>query len=123
MDKQWNIQQISEHTGLSAHTLRYYEKIGLMRHVSRDASGYRQYTEADLSWLEFLIRLRDMGMPIAQMKRYAQLRSQGDSTVTERRRLLEEHHHQVKRHIEELLEHAGSIEKKILLYKRMEEGT
>ncbi len=57
------IEQVAECTGLSAHTLRYYEQIGLLDHVGRATSGHRCYAAKDLAWLEFLTRLRATGMP------------------------------------------------------------
>ena len=82
---------MSEASGVSLHTLRYYEKEGLLTAVERGANGYRKYSAADMEWLEFLMRLRAMGMPISRMKRYSELRSQGDGTIAERRRMLELH--------------------------------
>ncbi|WP_458117388.1 MerR family transcriptional regulator [Bacillus sp. PK3-130] len=91
MEKLFTIQQIAKMTKLSAHTLRYYEKIGLLNEVSRDANGYRKYTESDISWINFLIRLRITGMSVADMKRFSDLRNQGESTVSKRLELLELH--------------------------------
>ncbi len=64
MENLFSIQQIASMTGLSTHTLRYYEKIGLIKNVQRDQTGYRQYTDVDLAWIQFLIRLRVTGMPM-----------------------------------------------------------
>ncbi|WP_308737511.1 MerR family transcriptional regulator [Paenibacillus sp. AR247] len=88
MENQYTIQQLSQKTGLSVHTLRYYERIGLLEGVPRDEHGYRLYRESDLLWVEFLMRLRGTGMPISEMKRFSDLRSEGDSTITERREML-----------------------------------
>ena len=87
------IAQVAEATGLSTHTLRYYERIGLLDSVQRRDNGHRVFRAEDMTWLEFLLRLRDTGMPIAQMQAYAALRRQGDSleSVSARQRLLELH--------------------------------
>ncbi|MBL4777908.1 MULTISPECIES: MerR family transcriptional regulator [Ralstonia] len=87
------IAQVAEATGLSTHTLRYYERIGLLDSVQRRENGHRVFRAEDMTWLEFLLRLRDTGMPIAQMQAYAALRRQGDSleSVSARQRLLELH--------------------------------
>ncbi|WP_316684063.1 MerR family transcriptional regulator [Ralstonia holmesii] len=87
------IAQVAEATGLSTHTLRYYERIGLLDSVQRRDNGHRVFRTEDMRWLEFLLRLRDTGMPIAQMQEYAALRRQGDSleSVSARQRLLESH--------------------------------
>ncbi|AIQ62352.1 MerR family transcriptional regulator [Paenibacillus stellifer] len=121
MNKTLNIREMSELTGLTAHTLRYYEKAGLLAPVSRDGQGYRSYTERDVEWVRFLRLLRDMDMPIQEMKRYSDLRSAGDSTVTERRLMLEEHQERVRRQLERLKEDMEKVEDKIRLYKQMEE--
>ncbi|MBY9078553.1 MerR family transcriptional regulator [Paenibacillus sp. HN-1] len=112
---------MSELTGLTAHTLRYYEKAGLLAPVSRDAQGYRSYTERDVEWVRFLRLLRDMDMPIQEMKRYSDLRSEGDSTVTKRRLMLEAHQERVRRQLERLKEDMEKVEDKIRLYRQMEE--
>ena len=87
------IREVAEATGLSTHTLRYYERIGLLDSVQRRENGHRVFRAEDMTWLEFLLRLRDTGMPIAQMQAYAALRRQGDSleSVSARQRLLELH--------------------------------
>lgn len=121
MDKQFTIQQISQITGLTAHTLRYYEKIGLLDGVARNESGYRNYGESDLLWIDFLIRLRETGMPISEMKRFSDLRSQGEATIKERRTRLELHQYKVTKQIEDLKENLLKIEHKITYYKALEE--
>ena len=79
----YSISQFAERLGISADTLRYYEKEGLLA-PQRNASGYRVYSERDEIWFGFLKRLKDTGMPMAQIKRYAQLREAGDATLAER---------------------------------------
>lgn len=75
-----SIGQFAARTGLSADTLRYYEKIGLLRHVARDASGFRVYGPRDLEWIGFILRLKDTGMALDDIIRYADLRECGDTT-------------------------------------------
>lgn len=116
----YTIQQISEMTGLSVHTLRYYEKIGLLNDVSRNDSGYRQYNKADLSWINFLVRLRATGMPIRDMKLYSDLRNEGEATIVMRRKLLENHQQYVLHQIKELKSNFYNIEEKIEYYKNLE---
>ena len=76
----FTIAQVATLSGLSAHTLRYYERIGLLDPVARVHGGQRRYDAKDLAWLAFLQRLRATGMPIRDMQRYAELRRQGEST-------------------------------------------
>lgn len=120
MENSFSIQQVAIMTGLSTHTLRYYEKIGLIKNVQRDQTGYRQYTDFDLAWIQFLIRLRVTGMPMLKMKQFSDLRQQGDSTITARKELLEEHYKDVLGKIEELELNSQRIEEKIAHYKKLE---
>ena len=96
------IGQLARRSGLSAHTLRYYERIGLLPRADRDGSGQRDYDVSILIWIEFLRRLKTTGMPIREMLRYAALRERGPATGAERRALLEAHRETVRAHIEEL---------------------
>jgi len=121
MEKRLTIQQIANVTGLSVHALRYYEKMGLLEGVARNELGYRQFSEADLSWIDFLLCLRDLGMTINEMKHYSDLRSQGASTLYSRRKLLETHHEKVTVQIQERQQNLRKIEEKITLYKGLEE--
>jgi DNA-binding transcriptional MerR regulator len=77
--------------GFSLDTLRYYERVGLLDGIDRAPSGHRRFRDQDLEWLGVLRCLRDTGMPIAQMRRYAELARGGQATLAERMRLLTEH--------------------------------
>ncbi|WP_379163729.1 MerR family transcriptional regulator [Paenibacillus sp. sgz5001063] len=121
MNNLLTIQEMSRLTGLSAHTLRYYEKVGMLEGVSRNEQGYRTYSEADVSWVQFLVILRELDIPIREMKRYSDLRSQGPSTVHERRLMLEAHESRVQQQMRKLGENLGKIADKIQYYKGMEE--
>ena len=116
------IEQVAERTGLSAHTLRYYERIGLLDPVGRATSGHRRYAAKDLAWIEFLTRLRATGMPIRHMQKFTALRRQGDSTIAKRRALLEAHQQMVQTHIEELQQNLEAINQKIEKYYQGEEN-
>jgi len=120
MENLFIIQQIASMTGLSTHALRYYEKIGLIKNVQRAQTGYRQYTDFDLAWIQFLIRLRVTGMPMLKMKQFSDLRQKGESTITARKELLEEHYKDVLGKIEELELNSHRIEEKIAHYKKLE---
>jgi DNA-binding transcriptional MerR regulator len=118
------IQQVAKETDLSVHTLRYYERIGLISPVSRASNGHRRYTTDDVGWFGFLKKLRATGMPIAKMKQYADLQRQGDDTLVERLALLKEHGRDVKRRIRELQDNLTVIESKVNYYSSvLEEST
>jgi DNA-binding transcriptional MerR regulator len=99
---QYTISEVSALTGLSAHTLRWYERIGLMPHVDRSHTGQRRFTNGDLDWLAFVGKLRLTGMPVADMVTYAELVRAGDHTYPERKALLEATRLDVRRRIAEL---------------------
>lgn len=110
------IGELSAKTGLSAHTIRYYERIGLLPFAMRDASGQRSYDTSILKWIEFLSRLKATGMPIRNMQRYAKLREQGDSTNEERQNLLIKHRESVRSHMTELQASLLVLDEKINSY-------
>lgn len=113
------IQQVSEATGLSEHTLRYYERIGLIHPISRAGNGHRRYHPSDVGWIDFLNKLRATGMSIQQMQQYAELQREGDRTLPQRVEMLKEHHQEVEARIEALTEHLKLISYKIELYSEM----
>lgn len=101
---------------MSAHTLRYYERIGLLPYAHRDGSKQREYDAAILTWIEFIGRLRTTGMPIRDMLRYAALRNRGPATEAERRTLLRIHRDTVRAHVVELNASLLVLDKKIAGY-------
>ena len=112
------IAEAAESLGLTADTLRYYEKDGLLlRPVPRDGSGHRRYDEADLRWIELVTRLRSTGMPIRDVRRYADLVRAGDGNEEERLALLQAHRDEVRRQLAEVTAHLGAIDLKIALYE------
>ena len=114
------IQKVAHQTGLSIDTLRYYERIGLLEPVGRTESGHRRYTPQDLAWIDLLIRLRDTGMPLAQMVHFARLRRQGDATLTERRLMLEEHQRALEARMRITEQHMAALQHKIASLKAHE---
>jgi DNA-binding transcriptional MerR regulator len=112
----FTIQEVAEITDLSAHTLRYYEKIGLLEHISRHENGHRRYAEEDLGWIHFLKLLRATGMPIQQMQVFMDFARQGDSTIPDRIEVLSKHRQQLAAHIAELQDHMGHLDRKIAYY-------
>ncbi|MFH6786517.1 MULTISPECIES: MerR family transcriptional regulator [Methylobacterium] len=110
------IGELARHSGLSTHTLRYYEKIGLLPYASRDRSKQRDYDAAILSWIAFLRRLKTTGMPIRDMLRYASLREGGRGTEADRRALLEAHRDRVRAQVAELQACLLALDAKIAGY-------
>jgi DNA-binding transcriptional MerR regulator len=113
-----NMQRFSELSGLSPHTLRYYEKIGLLKHIQRNSSGHRVYSSKDLTWVEFIVRLKETAMPLADILQYARLREQGSTSLFARQALLEAHQLQLKQHIEQQRTHLQALQHKISLYQQ-----
>ncbi|MER5808864.1 MerR family transcriptional regulator [Streptomyces sp. NPDC002033] len=112
----YTISEVEARTGLTQHTLRWYERIGLMPHVDRSHSGQRRFTDKDLGWLAFVGKLRATGMSVADMVRYAELVREGDHTVDERRELLEHTRREVRARIAELSDALGVLDYKIEMY-------
>jgi len=112
-----SIAEAADATGLTPDTLRYYERDGLMlRPVGRSATGHRRYTDADLGWINLLNCLRGTGMPIRDVRRYAELVRGGDGNEQARLDLLRAHRVQVLAQLAEVQEHLGAIDRKIGIY-------
>jgi DNA-binding transcriptional MerR regulator len=114
------IGELGKRSGLSAHTIRYYERIGLLPYADRDRSGQRDYDVSILVWIEFLHRLKTTGMPIREMLRYAELRQRGVETEAQRRALLEQHRERVRAHVGELQDCLLVLDAKIAGYAGVE---
>ncbi|WP_440072335.1 MerR family transcriptional regulator [Streptosporangium sp. OZ121] len=108
--------QVVEETGFSLDTLRYYERIGLLEPIGRNAAGQRRFTQEDVGWLGMIRCLRDTGMPIAEMLRFAEMTRAGDHTVRDRIALLEAHDRRVQEQVENLREKQVAIRNKISYY-------
>lgn len=114
------IGELARRSGLSAHTIRYYERIGLLPYADRDRSKQRDYDASILIWIEFLGRLRTTGMPIRDMLLYAALRERGAGTEGERREMLERHRDRVRAHAAELEASLLVLDTKIAGYAGLE---
>ena len=117
----WDIATTARRLSISPHTLRYYERIGLVQ-VERDASGRRRYDAASVRRLVFLTRMRTSGMPIRDLRRYVALVKAGRDTVPERLALLTEHREGLRSRIDELRLALAATEYKIAAYTRELEG-
>jgi DNA-binding transcriptional MerR regulator len=110
------IAEVAERTGLTRHTLRYYERDGLMFGVGRAGSGHRRYSERDLGWIELITKLRATGMPIREVRRYAELVRAGDGNEDERLGLLRAHRERVRAQLDTMAAYLDAIDVKISYY-------
>jgi DNA-binding transcriptional MerR regulator len=113
---QYTISEVAEFTGLTAYTLRWYERIGLMPHVDRSHTGQRRFSNRDLDWLAFVGKLRLTGMPVADMVAYAEMVRAGDCTYAQRHALLESTRLDVLQRIAELQDTLTVLDTKIATY-------
>jgi len=111
----WTIAEVAERVGITAHTLRYYERIGLLA-IGRDEAGRRRYAERDINRVHFITRLRAADMPIGQIQRYFRLVAAGPHTEPERLALLEGHRDEIKSRLVSLESALATIEFKIAHY-------
>jgi DNA-binding transcriptional MerR regulator len=116
------VGEAAELVGLTVHTLRWYEQEGLVAPIDRDSAGRRRYHEGDLDWLRLLIRLRGTGMPVRDMRRYAEMVRAGDHTVGDRLALFVEHRERVLARIDDLQQDLAMLDIKIALYGEMEKA-
>jgi DNA-binding transcriptional MerR regulator len=110
------ISEVAERTGLTRNTLRYYERDGLMLGVGRAGSGHRRYSERDLGWIELITKLRRTGMPIREVRRYAELVRAGDGNEEERLALLRVHRERVLAQLDTTTAYLAAIDMKIGYY-------
>ncbi len=118
-DDSLTIQQVADATGLSEHTLRYYERIGLIHPINRAPNKHRRYSNDDIGWIDFLNKLRATGMSIQEMQQYASLQREGDCTLPERVQMLKTLRDKVLAHMAELQENLELIHYKIDVYSEI----
>ena len=119
---EYSIGEFSKLTNLGIHTLRYYEHENLIM-PKRNSSNRRCYSDKDLAWIEFIKRLKDTGMPIKEIQRYAELRAKGDLTLNERMEMLTVHRESLNEQIRGLQEHMAKLDDKIDFYRHEIERT
>lgn len=112
----FTIRQVAAETGISVHTLRYYEQLGLIHPIDRADNTHRRYTRDDIGWIQFLLKLRATGMSLQNMQVYAQLQRQGDVTLPRRIAMLKTLQLEVEEHVRELNGHLDLIRYKIEYY-------
>lgn len=116
-EKTYTIQEVEEEMGVSVHTLRYYEKIGLLHSIQRKENGRRAYSEEDLGWIYWLKLLRESGMPIRVMKQYVEITRAGDHTMDERCAILQEHRNHLHEKIQTLHGYLKKLDQKVEFYQ------
>ncbi len=118
-----SISDVAAATGVTAHTLRYYERAELLDPIEKNESGWRRFTERDLARIEFIGRLRATGMPIRDIRRYVDLIRSGGHTEPDRIALLEEHRLLVEQQLEDVGRSLDAINSKIDNYRAKRAGS
>ncbi|MGV8933651.1 MAG: MerR family transcriptional regulator [Gallionellaceae bacterium] len=113
------IGELSRLSGLSTHTIRFYESVGVIKPAGRAPNGHRRYNRDDVLWLEFVHRLKVTGMPLAEITQYVHLRTEGDKTLHARFTMLKLHRERLVANINELLKNADALDDKIRAYRKM----
>ncbi|HPX26068.1 MAG TPA: MerR family transcriptional regulator [Treponemataceae bacterium] len=120
MEKSWfTIKQAGEKTGLTEHTIRYYDKEGLLPQLKRTQTGIRKFSENDIEWLGLICCLKNSGMPIEKIKRFMHLCLSGSKTNEERKILLQEHREYILHQKEVLEKSLSTVNYKIDHYKEI----
>lgn len=117
MVSHYTVQEAAEMTQVNPHTLRFYERIGLLR-VSRADNGHRRYTDDDLGWVRFVMLLRGTKMPLPEIAAFMKLEKDGQTTIDKRRQMLENHRETLVQHIHELQTYLTALDAKIDYYRQ-----
>jgi DNA-binding transcriptional MerR regulator len=113
------IGELAQLSGLTTHTIRFYESAGVLKPNTRAANGHRRYQENDVLWIEFVLKLKLAGMPLTEIRQYADLREQGDSTLQQRLAMLKLHRDRLATRMSELSECSKVLDGKIRTYRRL----
>lgn len=115
----YTIKQAADKTGLTVHTLRYYDREGLLPLLGRTGSGIRLFSEKDIAWLGLVCCLKKSGMPIVRLREFLNLCLMGEDTAQKRRELLIQHKNYIVAQIEQLKKSLSIVEHKIENYKNI----
>ncbi|MDF2597120.1 MAG: transcriptional regulator, MerR family [Clostridia bacterium] len=115
----YTIKEISELTNLSGHTIRYYDREGLIPFLSRSSVGVRQFSDDDLEWLKLICCLKNSGMAIQKIKEFMLLCLSGPATLEERRKLLLDHKNYILDQMKNLEDNLSIVNHKIERYKEI----
>ena len=116
MERKLGPKEAADHVGISVHTLRYYEKAGLLDRVPRTEGGHRLYGDLDLAALDFIVKMRSTGMGISQIRRYIATGTQGLHSLKSRERQLREHQQLLRRKREEIEQCEAILRFKLSFY-------
>lgn len=120
----YTIAQAAKRCGLTAHTLRFYDKEGLLPYVERTPSGIRAFKESDFEWLHVINCLKDTGMPIKKIKEFIDFCMQGDEALPQRLEIIRAHKKDVEAQMALLENHMETIDYKLWYYETaVEAGT
>ncbi|WP_018749812.1 MerR family transcriptional regulator [Paenibacillus sanguinis] len=112
----YTIHEVAEACNISAHTIRYYDKEGLLPFINRNSTGNRTFSETDLEVLKLICCLKNSGMPVKNIKEYMDLVMQGPDTASARRQLLNNHRKSIQRQIEDFKKNLNLVDLKIAFY-------
>lgn len=112
----YTVKDVSEKTGVTAHTLRFYEKQGVLPYAERNDNGIRMYDDSNIDWIETILGLRQTGMPLAEIKQYVDFYKDGDSSLERRRKIMADHKIKVEEQMLQLIKTLGKINYKLALF-------
>lgn len=118
----YTVKQVSEKMGISAYTLRFYDKEGLFPHVARGENNVRLFSDADLEWVHIVQCLRDTGMPLAEVKEYIQLCLLGDATIPTRYQMVLDQVQRAEAELEAMRKRIDTLKRKVAYYDDLLEG-
>ncbi|MCM3151391.1 MerR family transcriptional regulator [Priestia megaterium] len=119
----YTMRDMQEKTGLSAPTLRYYEKEGILPFVEGNEHDHRLYNDQNIEWVKFILALRATGMPLVEIKQYVvESYKKGESTISERRNMMLQHKKKVEADMSQTYLHLERINYKLALYDTLEAG-
>ena len=117
MIKTYSIGEVAKQIGVSTHTLRFYDKEGLLPDVHKNSAGLRRFTQEDVNWLKIMECLKSTGLPLKEIKHYLQLSKLGDATLQERLQIFQKQKQRLEEQIKELKNNMERINFKIKYYK------
>lgn len=112
----YTVKQVAEKLGISAHTVRFYDKEGLFPNLSRDEHNVRLFSDADLEWVHVVQCLRETGMPLSEVKEFVQLSLQGDATIPTRHQILHRQVRKVEEDLAAMERRISTLRKKVAYY-------